>query len=233
MRSRLAGWGLAFVLPLVLAGCDQGAAPAAPQSTDVGDAPPAIPVMGPERTILAFGDSLLAGYGLHDGESYPAKLEAALRARGINARIVNAGISGETTGQGLARLRGVLDAQPIAPELVVISLGANDMLQSLPPAETRANLSAILELLKARGTRVVLLGMMAAPDLNAAYARDFNPIYPSLAHRYGTVLVPFFLQPLQGKPDLVQPDKIHPTALGVEEMVAATVDDVADALPGR
>lgn len=189
--------------------------------------------MGPERFILAFGDSLLAGYGLHDGESYPTKLEAALRARGINARIINAGISGETTAQGLARLRSGLDSQSAAPELVVISLGANDMLQSRPPSETRANLSAILELLKARRTRVVLLGMMAAPDLNAAYARDFNPIYPSLAHRYGAVLVPFFLQPLQGKPDLVQSDRIHPTALGVEEMVAATVDDVAEALPGR
>jgi acyl-CoA thioesterase-1 len=189
--------------------------------------------MGPERSVLAFGDSLLAGYGLHDGESYPAKLEAALRARGINARIVNAGVSGETTAQGLARLRGVLDGQSVTPELVVISLGANDMLQGRPPDETRADLAAILQLLKGRGTRVVLLGMMAAPDLNAGYARDFNPIYPSLAHQFGAVLVPFFLQPLQGKPDLVQPDRIHPTALGIEEMVAATVDDVAGALPRR
>jgi acyl-CoA thioesterase-1 len=187
--------------------------------------------MGAEHAILAFGDSLVAGYGLHDGESYPAKLEAALRARGVNARTVNAGISGETTGEGLARLATVLDAQLVKPELVIVSLGANDMLQGRPPAETRANLTRILQLLKARGIRVLLLGMLASPDLNASYARDFNPIYPSLAHEYGAALVPFFLQPVQGKPDLVQPDHLHPTELGIEEIVAATVDDVAAALP--
>jgi acyl-CoA thioesterase-1 len=195
------------------------------------DEPPAIPVMGAEHAILAFGDSLLAGYGLHDGESYPAKLEAALRARGINARIANAGILGETTQQGLSRLAGVLDAQRVKPELVIVSLGANDMLQGKSPTETQANLEQILKILQARDIRVLLLGMMAAPDLSAAYARDFNPIYPSLAHQYGAQLVPFFLQPLQGKPDLLQPDRVHPTALGIEEIVAATVDDVAEALP--
>lgn len=188
-------------------------------------------MIGPELAILAFGDSLLAGYGLHDGESYPAKLEAALRARGVNARITNAGISGETTAQGLSRLAGVLDAQSVKPKLMIISLGANDMLLGKPPTQTRANLEKILQLLRARKISVLLLGMLAAPDLNAAYARDFNPIYPSLAHQYGAQLVPFFLQPLQGKPDLVQPDRVHPTALGIEEIVAATVDDVAEALP--
>jgi acyl-CoA thioesterase-1 len=187
--------------------------------------------MGAEHAILAFGDSLLAGYGVHNGESYPAKLEAALRARGINARIANAGISGETTQQGLSRLAGVLDAQRVKPELVIVSLGANDMLQGKSPTETRANLEQILKILQARNIRVLLLGMLAAPDLSAAYARDFNPIYPSLAHQYGAQLVPFFLQPLQGKPDLLQPDRVHPTALGIEEIVAATVDDVAEALP--
>ena len=187
--------------------------------------------MGRERTILAFGDALLAGYGLNSGDNYPSKLEAALRARGINARIVNAGISGETTEQGLARMPALLDAQTTKPELVIVSLGGNDMLQGRPPAQTRANLEQILRILKQRGIRVLLLGMMAAPDLRADYARDFNPIYPSLAHAYGARLVPFFLQPLAGKPDLVQPDRVHPTALGVEEMVAATVNDVAEALP--
>jgi len=195
--------------------------------------PPAIPVMGPERPILAFGDSLLAGYGLDDGDSYPAKLEAALRARGVNARLTNAGISGETTGQGLQRLAATLDAQTAKPDLVIVSLGANDMFLGRPPAETRANLTRILEILKQRDLRVVLLGMMAAPTLSAGYARDFNPIYPSLAHEYGAELVPFFLQPLIGKPDLLQPDHVHPTALGIEEMVAATVDNVEDALPKR
>lgn len=214
-----------------LGACDGGRPPAGDKTAEAIDQPPAIPVMGPERPILAFGDSLLAGYGLPNREAYPAKLEAALRARGINARIVNAGVSGETTGQGLERLATVLDAQRVNPDLVIVSLGANDMLQGRPPAEARANLSRILRLLQSRQIRVVLLGMMAAPGLGQNYARDFNPIYPTLAREYGADLVPFFLQPLVGKPDLVQPDHLHPTALGVEEMVAATVDDVAEALP--
>jgi acyl-CoA thioesterase-1 len=221
------------LLALTVAGCDAGAPPQAPASTSAVDQPPAIPVMGRERTMLAFGDSLLAGYGLREGESYPVKLEAALRARGVNARIVNAGISGETTAQGLARLPAVLDGQAVKPELVIVSLGGNDMLRGQPPAQTRANLEQILRMLKGRHIRVLLLGMMAAPDLRADYARDFNPIYSSLAHAYGVSLVPFFLQPLVGKPDLLQTDRVHPTVLGVEEMVAATVDDVADALPKR
>lgn len=203
------------------------------RSSSALDEPTATPVTGPERPILAFGDSLLAGYGLPDGASYPAKLEAALRARGINARVVNAGISGETTGQGLQRLAATLDAQPVVPEVVIVSLGGNDMLRGQPPAETRANLAQILRTIRARGSRVVLLGMLAAPMLSADYARDFNPIYPTLAREHDAVLVPFFLQPLLGRPDLVQPDRVHPTALGIDEMVAATVDDVADALPQR
>lgn len=230
----MAGRTAAVALAAALAGgCDSAAPPAPMESGSAIDQPPAIPVMGPERPILAFGDSLLAGYGLEDGESYPARLEAALRARGVNARIANAGISGETTAQGRERLSTVLDRQPVAPELVIVSLGANDMLRGLPPAQTRANLAAILGELKARRIRVLLLGLLAAPTLSAPYARDFNPIYPSLAHKYDAALVPFFLQPLVDKPDLVQSDRIHPTALGIEEMVAATVDDVAEALPPR
>lgn len=220
-------------LAMCLAACGSEGPNPAPTGSDALDAPPAIPIVGPERRILAYGDSLLAGYGLDETESYPAKLEAALRARGVNARIVNAGVSGETSAQGLQRLAGTLDAQPIKPDLIIVSLGGNDMLQGRPPAETRANLEAILKLLRARKVRVLLLGMLAAPSLSPDYARDFNPIYPSLAHRYGADLVPFFLQPLKGKPDLVQPDHVHPTALGVEEMVAATVDDVREALPKR
>lgn len=230
---RIAFVSMAVVLGAAASGCDGKAPSQEPENKPDAEQPPAIPVMGPERAILAFGDSLLAGYGLHDGESYPAKLEAALRARGVNARITNAGVAGETTGEGLARLPALLDAQPSTPDLVIISLGANDMLQGLPPIETRAELGQILRILNDRHISVLLLGMMAAPDLNPQYARDFNPIYPSLAHEYGAALVPFFLQPLQGKPDLVQPDRVHPTALGVEEIVAATVDDVAQALPKR
>jgi acyl-CoA thioesterase I len=217
---------------LALAGCDSEVPkPAEPASAI--EAPPEIPVMGPERAILAYGDSLLAGYGLEDGESYPDRLEAALRAHGVNARMTNAGVSGDTTGAGLQRLEFTLDSIKAKPDLVIISLGGNDMLRSLPPDRTRANLSAIIEKLKERKIPVLLLGMLAAPNLGKDYTRQFNPIYPELARKHDIALVPFFLQPVIDQPDLVQPDHVHPTALGVEEMVAATVDDVEEALGQR
>jgi len=214
---------------LVLAGCDSEA-PKPPERRSAIEAPPEIPVMGPERPILAFGDSLLAGYGLEGGESYPDRLETALRSHGVNARITNAGVSGDTTQAGLQRLVFTLDSIKAKPDLVIVSLGGNDMLRGLPPEQTRANLAAILEELKKRKIRVLLLGMLAAPNLGKDYARDFNPIYPELAEKYGVALVPFFLQPVMDQPDLVQEDHMHPTALGVEEMVAATLDDVEEAL---
>ena len=224
---------LAMMLPitLVLAACDTGSAPA-PQPTGASaGAKDELPVMGPERPILAFGDSLLAGYGLNDGESYPAQLEKALRARGVNARISNAGVSGDTTAAGLQRLYFTLENQPVKPDLVIISLGGNDMLRGLSPVETRKNLDAILKMLADRDIRVLLLGMLAAPNLGEDYAGNFNPIYPQLAQKYGVALVPFFLQPVIDKPDLMQKDHVHPTAIGIDAIVAATVDDVADALP--
>lgn len=214
---------------LALASCNSEA-PKPPEKRPDIEAPPEIPVMGPERPILAFGDSLLAGYGLDGGESYPAMLEKALRADGVNAKITNAGVSGDTTEAGLQRLDFTLDSMKEKPDLAIISLGGNDMLRGLPPAQTRANLSAIIKELKAKNIRVLLLGMLAAPNLGKDYAKKFNPIYPELANKYGVALVPFFLQPVIDKPDLVQPDHIHPTALGVEEIVAATKDDVEEAL---
>ncbi len=225
-----------LALPLLaLAACNEAPPPAAPPtsalSEEAADAPPEIPVMGPERPILAFGDSLLAGYGLDDGESYPARLEKALRARGVNAKIANAGVSGDTTAAGLERLDFTLESQAEKPELVLISLGGNDMLRGLPPEETRNNLEAILKRFQQDHIRVVLLGMMAAPNLGKDYAAKFNPIYPQLAQKYGATLVPFFLQPVIDKPDLLQKDHMHPTAIGIDAIVTATIDDVIDTLP--
>lgn len=229
---------LAFVAiaACTLTACDKGAPPASEASsgsrgTSAVDSPPKIPVMGPERTILAFGDSLLAGYGLEDGESYPDRLEQALRAHGVNARIANAGVSGDTTAAGLQRLDFTLKNQSKKPELVVLSLGGNDLLRSLPPAETRANIDAILKRLRDEKIAVVVLGMLAAPNLGHDYAEKFNSIYPQLSEKYGAVLVPFFLQPVIDKPDLMQNDHVHPTAHGIDAIVAATIDDVEDALP--
>ncbi|MCJ2183280.1 arylesterase [Novosphingobium sp. 1949] len=226
---------MSFAFPLasiaLLAACSPSA-PGAPEPTQAAmDAVPDLPVMGPERPILAFGDSLLAGYGLEDGESYPARLEKALRARGVNARIVNAGVSGDTTAAGLERLDFTLKSQTVKPELAIISLGGNDMLRGLAPQETRKNLTAIVERLRHDGIRVLLLGMLAAPNLGKDYAAQFNPIYPQIAQGEHVALVPFFLQPVIDKPDLVQKDHVHPTAIGVDAIVSATVDDVVAALP--
>ena len=135
---------------VLLAACGQDAPSAPEPAKSAIEAPPDIPVMGPEMRILAFGDSLLTGYGLEDGQNYPARLETALRVRGINARVANAGVSGNTTADGLQRLDFTLDNQKQAPDLVVISLGGNDMLRALPVGQTRDNLDAMLKQLHAR-----------------------------------------------------------------------------------
>lgn len=218
---------------LLLAGCGSADdAPASVAITAKADAPPPeMPVMGREVRILALGDSLFAGYGLKPGESYPARLEATLRARGINARIANAGVSGDTTAGGLQRLAFTLNSQQQAPELVVISLGGNDMLRGLPPEQTRANLDAILTELDRRKIPALLMGMLAPPNLGADYAAKFNRTYPDLAKAHHAALVPFFLQAVIDKPELRQADHVHPTAAGVEALVGATVAQVMQGLP--
>ena len=216
------------LLGLALTACDAPATEPRPRATATAEAPR--PPAGPERLIVAFGDSLYAGYGLKPGESWPAGVEKALWARGINARVVNAGVSGDTTAAARARLAFVLDAQPRKPDLVAVGLGGNDMLRGLPPAEARANLDAILAELGKRKIPALVTGMLAAPNLGADYAAQFNAIFPSLAKKHGAALVPFFLQPIVGRDDLLQPDHVHPTARGIDLIVADTVDDVAGAL---
>lgn len=225
--------GLAVVVALVLAGCrNEPGTPAAEASPTATAAPtPAPAPTGPERRILAFGDSLFAGYGLADGQGYPDVLQAALRARGINASVVDAGVSGDTTAAGLQRLNFVLDAQRAPPELAIVELGGNDLLRGIAPAQTRDNLTAILTELQRRKIPVLLMGMRAPPNLGEAYVAEFDGIYPALAKLFGAALVPFFLESVYDKPALIQQDRIHPTAEGIEKIVAATVDQVAAALP--
>lgn len=220
----------------LLAGCSKPAPLPDPAPDAARGAPFAVasefPVMGREHRILAVGDSLFAGYGLaNQAESYPARLEAALRSRGINARIANAGVSGDTSGAGAERFAFVLNNQPAKPDLVIIEFGGNDILRGLPPEQTRANLTRMLDAAKGAGIPVLLMGMLAPPNLGADYKAQFEPIYPSLAKQYGAKLVPFFLAPVIGKPDLIQPDHIHPNARGVDEIIAATSGAVAAALP--
>lgn len=220
--------GLALIFLAVACGGDAPAPAPTKTSAAIPDVPP---VMGPERRILAFGDSLFAGYNVGPGEGYPARLEAALRARGINARIVDGAVSGDTSAAALQRLTFLLDNQEEKPELVLVELGGNDLLRGLKPAETKANIAAVLDELKSRGIAALLVGMRAPPNLGAGYQAEFDGLYAALAKQKRVALVPFFLESIYDKPDLIQADHIHPTAQGIEELVGATVGDVEGALP--
>lgn len=223
----------AIVLMLALGGCD-AAAPADPpaRAAEAQEDRMAMPVAGPERLVLAFGDSLYAGYGLEPGESLPDELQAGLRAQGVNARVVNAGVSGDTTAAGRQRLAYALDNLDAKPDLVMLGLGGNDVLRQIDPAATRANLVAMLDVLKARGIPVVLTGMMAPPNLGPDYAARFNAIYPELAERYDAGLYPFLLDGVIGRRAVMLPDGVHPNAAGVQQIVDRLTPVVADRLLG-
>jgi acyl-CoA thioesterase I len=225
------GWSI--VAALLLAGCaEEPEAPASPAATEAAAQGRTVQVRGPERRILAFGNSLFAGYGVAQGQGYPTRLQTALRARGIDARVIDAGVSGDTTAAGLQRIEFVLNGLETPPDLAIVELGGNDLLRGISPAETRENLAGILAELQERNIPVLLMGMRAPPNLGEFYVQDFDAIYPELAERYRAALVPFFLESIYDKPALIQPDRVHPTAEGIEALVAATVDDVARALPG-
>lgn len=180
--------------------------------------------------ILALGDSLTAGFGLPRHQGLVPQLEAYLRRQGVRARIVNAGVSGDTAAQGRQRLAWTLDRLEAPPRLAIVALGANDMLRGLPPAETRAALEAILSELKRRDIRLLIAGMVAAPNLGPDYAREFNAIYPDLARAHGAVLMPFFLEGVGGVRELNQPDGLHPNFAGVKRIVVALAPKVMEAL---
>ncbi|OGS49860.1 MAG: arylesterase [Erythrobacter sp. RIFCSPHIGHO2_12_FULL_63_10] len=229
--------GPTLILALILAACGPQAADdgtgAAPAQTATNADPLAgsVPVMGPQRHILAFGDSLFAGYGVGQEASYPAQLQNALRARGINAVIGNAGVSGDTSAAGLARLAFALDAQEQEPDLVILELGGNDLLRGLSPDETRANLAAMLVELQRRKIAVLIMGMRAPPNYGPEYQAQFDALYGDLSREYNAALVPFWLESIYQKPDLFQADRIHPTKDGIETLVGATVEQVAGAIP--
>ena len=191
-------------------------------------------VAAPTRTVLAFGDSLTAGYQLGPRDGFAPQLEAALRATGRDVRVHNAGVSGDTTAQGRARLAWVLRGMKVKPDLAIVELGANDMLRGQPPATARVNLDAILTELKKQRVPVVLAGMLAAPNLGPAYAREFNAIYPDLARKHDVALYPFFMNGVLGGTGLLLGDRIHPTKAGVAVIVrgiAPTVTRALDRLP--
>ena len=179
----------------------------------------AVPAYAAEKLVLAFGDSLTAGYGLKPNESFPVQLEAALRKGGQPVRVRNAGVSGDTTAQGKARLNWVLKSLGRKPDLVIVQLGGNDMLRGIDPAQTRANLNGILAELKRQKIKVLLAGMLAPPNMGSAYRAKFDALYPALAKQYGVRLYPFFLKGVTGNRALLLKDNLHPTAQGVGVVV--------------
>ena len=219
---------------LVLSACNGASDPpeaideAAPEATI--EAPDDIAVEGEERRILAFGNSLFAGYNLAEHEGYPEQLEAALRGGGVNARVIDAGVSGDTTAAGRQRFEFVLDSAGRV-DLVVIELGGNDLLRNIQPSETRANLSAMIESAKERDLAVLLMGMRAPPNYGAEFQAEFDAIYSDLAAEFDVALVPFWLEPIYRDPALFQSDRIHPTAEGIARLVEDTEDDIRAALP--
>jgi len=192
----------------------------------------AAPAMAEKRAplIWAFGDSLSAGYGLPPADGFTAKLQAALRKAGTPATVRNGGVAGDTAAQARARLRWGLRGLGATPDLVIVELGANDMLRGLPPAQARANLDAILTELQSRHIPVLLAGMRAAPNLGADYVRDFEAMYPDLAKAHGVPLYPFFLDGVAAQRRLLQGDGLHPNARGVDIIVARMLPAVRRAL---
>ncbi|MGH7045430.1 MAG: arylesterase [Stellaceae bacterium] len=166
--------------------------------------------------IVDFGDSLTAGYGLMPDEAFPARLEVWLHRHGIDARVINAGVSGDTTADGLARLDWALADKP---DLVILALGANDALRGIDPATVRSNLDRMLDKITAAHAKVLLLGMLAPPNWGQAYDRAFDRIFPDLAKTHKAAFYPFFLKGVAMKPDLNQPDGLHPNARGVDVLV--------------
>lgn len=180
--------------------------------------------------VLAFGDSLTAGYGLEQGLGFVPQLQATLRRHGIAAEVVDGGVSGDTTEAGKARLSWTLDGLQRKPDLVIVELGANDMLRGLDPGLTEANLDAILTELDRRQIPVLVAGMRGAPNLDPAYIAKFEAIYPSLARKHGAKLYPFFLGGAAAQRGMIQPDGMHPTFEGVKRIVTGIAPVVKQAL---
>ena len=225
-------WSIALA-SLALAACGRGGdmaeAPAGDAQAPTASA--SAEVSGPARNIFAFGDSLFAGYGIGQENSYPAQLQDALRKRGVNVQIVNAAVSGETSGAGRQRLAFALDNQQTKPDLVLLELGGNDMLRGLPPEETRANFDAMLSELQRRDIPVLIMGMRAPPNYGPQYQLAFDSLYADLAQKYDAQLIPFWLESIYLNPALFQNDRVHPTREGIATLVGDTVDEVEAALP--
>jgi acyl-CoA thioesterase-1 len=229
-------YGALLLLIQGLAGCGSAQGPAAQSKVDqnqTGQDAKAPDEMNGARLVVAFGDSLYAGYRLGPTEGFAPQLQTALLAKGMNARVHNAGVSGDTTAAGRARLTFVLDNLKRKPDLVVLGLGGNDMLRGIKPEQTRANLVAMLEELKRREIPVVLTGILASPNMGAGYSNAFNPIFPALAKQFKAPFYPFFLEGVVANRTLMLDDGIHPNAKGITRIVERIEPLVDDALKAR
>jgi acyl-CoA thioesterase-1 len=180
-----------------------------------------------EPVILALGDSLTAGYGLAKSDSFPAVLETALAEAGRPARVINAGVSGDTSKGGLSRVDWLLTEKP---DVVLLELGSNDGLRALDPAQTYKNLAAVIEKAQKAGAHVLLAGMLAPPNLGRDYGEEFNAVFPRLADEYDVTFYPFFLEGVAAEPELNLSDGMHPNPEGVEVIVENILPSVIEAL---
>jgi acyl-CoA thioesterase-1 len=174
-------------------------------------------------SIIAFGDSLTAGYQLPESESFPAQLQMALQAKGRKVQIVNAGVSGDTTASGLGRIDWALAN---GADAVIVELGANDALRGVDPKETRANLDKMLAAIASKGADVLLAGMRAPGNWGDDYQKQFDAIFPELAEKHNALLYPFFLDGVAVNTAMVMPDGLHPTGKGVAEIVKRILPSV-------
>ncbi len=216
MALLLIGFGL------VLGGCSQE------QTGEKTVAEAQSPAPAYAGTIVALGDSLTAGLGVAEDQAYPAQLARRLLADGHNWRVVNAGVSGETSSGARSRIEWVISS--LAPDIVILETGANDGLRGLDPELLNTNLDYLVDYLKTRGIDVVLAGMQMLPNLGPEYTRAFSQIYPSIAEKHGIALIPFFLEGVAGSDTLNRPDKLHPTAEGYTRIVETIYPYVLEAI---
>ena len=218
------------VTVLVMAACEQK------QSASRGGQPakeahPEVSIVETyEGVIAAVGDSLTAGYGVSENEAYPARLERQLLSDGYRYRVVNAGISGETTSGTLSRINWVLK---LKPDIVILETGANDRFRGIRTDLIESNLNETIRILKEHDVMVVLAGMQIVGNLGQDYASAFKDVYPRVAEKQGIMLVPFFLESVAGNPALNQPDSIHPTAEGYEIIAKIVYPYVVEAIKRR